>query len=407
MIKLADRLHCTGCASCVQSCHHNALSMRYDDEGFLQPQIDSARCIECELCMKRCPELNLIKKINYQHQAFYAFINDTDRKRSSSGGAFSAFAKWILQQKGIVFGVTMDEDFDVKYVSIESVEELGKLQGSKYVQSNIGNTYKYVKNNLDKNRKVLFVGTGCQVGGLYAYLNGRRYEGLLYTLDLICHGTPSIGTFHSYLNKLTQSISPHGELGEINKFHFRKFDSWSIIPSVKFEKSRWKVLNLSENAYMNAFFKGLIFRESCFNCRYCNTERVGTFTIADFWGIGRHGVKFKRNIASGVSLVIDNMGLIPTIIKELQQFTYIEKRSREEAMYEQINLKAPMKRQSYRDTAVKDLINPSISLLDFSVKYSLPYKKTAIWYIQKAIKDTICVFGLYNIYKTIIYKIGK
>lgn len=407
MIKLVDKYHCTGCASCAQSCGHEAITMVYDNEGFLQPIIDITKCVECGLCQKHCPEMRPIGRLDYEKQKYYALIYDQDRKISSSGGAFSVFAKWIISQGGIVYGATIDEKFEVRHIGVESADELNKLRGSKYVQSIIGDTYKDIRNHLRSNRKVLFVGTGCQVGGLYSFLNGKRYEGLLYTLDLVCHGTPSYGVFKSYLSKLEKNISPNGEVGAIREFRFRKLDSWSIIPSVKFAKSNWRMLNLSENAFMDAFFKGITFRECCFNCQYCNTERIGTFTIADFWGIGRHGLPFKRNVSSGVSLVIDNTGLMPTIYDELRDMAYIEERPKDEAIFEQVNLKQPMNRLNVRDSAVLDMVDPNCSLVDYAKKYGLPYKITMIWRIQKLVKNVIYTFGLYNVYKTIIYKLGK
>lgn len=407
MIQLCLKESCTGCGACMQSCNHGAIIMRYDNEGFLQPIIDKAKCVDCGLCQNHCPELRPIERLDYEKQKYYALIYDQDRKISSSGGAFSVFAKWIISQGGIVYGATINEKFEVRHIGVESTGELNKLRGSKYVQSIIGDTYKDIRNHLRSNRKVLFVGTGCQVGGLYSFLNGKRYEGLLYTLDLVCHGTPSYGAFKSYLSKLEKNISPNGEVGAIRDFRFRKLDSWSIVPSVKFTKSNWRMLNLSENAFMDAFFKGITFRECCFNCQYCNTKRIGTFTIADFWGIGRHGLPFKRSVSSGVSLVIDNTGLMPSIIDELRGMVYIEERPKEEAICEQVNLKNPMKRLAVRDSAVLDMINPNFSLKEYAKKYQLPYKATMKWRIQKIVKDVIYAFGLYNVYKTIIYKFGK
>lgn len=407
MIQLCLKESCTGCGACMQSCGHEAITMVYDNEGFLQPIIDITKCVECGLCQKHCPELNPIERLDYEKQKYYALIYDQDRKISSSGGAFSVFAKWIISQGGIVYGATINEKFEVRHVGVERANELCKLRGSKYVQSIIGDTYKNIRNYLRSNRKVLFVGTGCQVGGLYSFLNGKRYDGLLYTLDLVCHGTPSYGAFKSYLSKLEKSLSPNGEIGNIREFRFRKLDSWSIIPSVKFTKSNWRILNLSENTFMDAFFKGITFRECCYNCQYCNTERIGTFTIADFWGIGRHGLPFKRNVSSGVSLVIDNTGLMPSIIDELRGMVYIEERPKEEAICEQVNLKNPMKRLAVRDSAVLDMIDPNFSLNEYAKKYQLPYKATMKWRIQKIVKDVIYAFGLYSVYKTIIYKFGK
>lgn len=407
MIQLCLKESCTGCGACMQSCNHGAIIMRYDNEGFLLPIIDKAKCVDCGLCQNHCPELRPIERLDYEKQKYYALIYDQDRKISSSGGAFSVFAKWIISQGGIVYGATINEKFEVKHIGVESTGELNKLRGSKYVQSIIGDTYKDIRNHLRSNRKVLFVGTGCQVGGLYSFLNGKRYEGLLYTLDLVCHGTPSYGAFKSYLSKLEKNVSPNGEVGAIRDFRFRKLDSWSIVPSVKFTKSNWRMLNLSENAFMDAFFKGITFRECCFNCQYCNTKRIGTFAIADFWGIGRHGLPFKRNVSSGVSLVIDNTGLMPSIIDELRGMVYIEERPKEEAICEQVNLKNPMKRLAVRDSAVLDMIDPNFSLKEYAKKYQLPYKATMKWRIQKIVKDVIYAFGLYNVYKTIIYKFGK
>lgn len=407
MIQLCLKESCTGCGACMQSCNHGAITMRYDSEGFLLPIIDKAKCVDCGLCQKHCPELNPIERLDYEKQKYYALIYDQDRKISSSGGAFSVFAKWIISQGGIVYGATINEKFEVRHIGVESTGELNKLRGSKYVQSIIGDTYKDIRNHLRSNRKVLFVGTGCQVGGLYSFLNGKRYEGLLYTLDLVCHGTPSYGAFKSYLSKLEKNISPNGEVGAIRDFRFRKLDSWSIVSSVKFTKSDWRMLNLSENAFMDAFFKGITFRECCFNCQYCNTKRIGTFTIADFWGIGRHGLPFKRNVSSGVSLVIDNTGLMPSIIDELRGMVYIEERPKEEAICEQVNLKNPMKRLAVRDSAVLDMIDPNFSLKEYAKKYQLPYKATMKWRIQKIVKDVIYAFGLNSVYKTIIYKFGK
>ena len=404
MIKLADKDKCTGCAACQQSCIHGAIGMVRDDEGFLFPVINEGKCVECGLCQKRCPELNPIARLDYTKQEVYAMISKDDRAVSSSGGAFSVFAHWILKQGGVVFGATIDKNLKVYHICINKEENLNLLRGSKYVQSDLRDSYKTVKKNLCKGIKVLFTGTGCQVAGLYAYLGGKRFENILYTLDLVCHGTPSQGIFDSYIQKLEKKLAINGE--NIERFRFRKFDSWSIVPAIKLSETKEHILTLSENCYMDAFFDGITFRESCFLCQYCNTQRIGTFTIADFWGIGRHGKKFSHNVACGVSLVIDNTGILSQIEKELSNFAYIEKRSMTEAVAEQTNLKAPMLRKKERNTATLDMIS-DMSLDEFAQKYGYPYKRTAKWMLLTVAKNLIYAFGLYNVYKTFIYKIGK
>lgn len=402
MIKLADKFSCTGCGACASSCAANAIRMERDAEGFLQPVINTDKCKECGLCQKTCPELHPLMRTDYSRQEAYAVISKNDRNISSSGGAFSVFARWILKQGGVVVGATMDINLYVHHIIIDTIEQLNLLRGSKYVQSDLKNTYKDVKKILLGGRKVLFTGTGCQVAGLYAFLGGKRYEGLLFTLDLVCHGAPSQGVFDSYLLKLQKKLALMGK--NIEGFRFRKLDSWSIIPAIKFSESKWRLLSLSENAYMDAFFKGITFRESCFNCQYCNTQRIGTFTIADFWGIGRHGQKFSKNVSSGVSLVIDNLGILNEIKAELDKYAYIEKRTMSEAIVEQSNLKYPMERLKERDFAIKSMMDERISLEDFSKQYGFPYKPSFKWWVGTQIKNLIYALNLYNVYKTIIYK---
>ena len=405
MIHLADKSHCTGCSACAEICTHYAIRMLPDEEGFLYPQIDSTICVECGLCTKSCPELYPVARPDGAAQKVYALINYCDRKVSSSGGAFSVFAKWVIGQEGIVFGATMDKRFVVRHIGVETEKDLEQLRGSKYVQSDIGDCYGRVREELKKGRKVLFSGTGCQVAGLYAFLRGKRYEGQLMTLDLVCHGVPSQMAFSSYLEKLQKNDRPSG--GNIDGFRFRKLDSWDYRPAVKFAKSEWHILELWKNAYMDAFFKGIIYRESCFHCQYCNMQRIGTCTLADFWEIGKHGRAFSKNVASGVSLVIDNVGILPQIRSEFSQDVYIEERTREEAMGGQVNLKHPVVWLPERDKAVRLLLDKNVSLKDFARECGLPYKPSLKWILKKLFKDLIYTLGLYNVYKSFIYKIGK
>lgn len=402
MIKLADKYHCTGCSACSNICPKQAIDMKPDIEGFLQPIINQEKCIECGLCVKHCPVINPISTKELK-QEVYAMISNKDRNVSSSGGAFSVFARIILSKGGSVYGATINKELHVHHIRIDNIEDLSLLRGSKYVQSEIGNCFQLAKKDLQNGQMVLFTGTPCQIAGLYKYL-GKKYENLLITLDLVCHGVPSQGVFNEYIKKLENTIT-NGK--KIQEFRFRKFNSWSIVPAIKFTKSKWRKLNLWENAYMNAFFEGYIFRESCFRCQYCSTNRVGIFTIADFWGIGRHGFPFKKNIACGVSLVIDNYNSMPILKESILQEAYIEKRTIEEAIAEQTNLKHPLLRQPQRDKAINLLMNPNTTLKEFSKACNLPWKVTFKYLVIKILKDLIYTLGLYNIYKTINYKIKK
>ena len=400
MIHLATTKECTGCQACVNACPKSAITMKEDSLGFLYPAIDSQKCISCGLCRSHCPALNE-KKLSDGEPDAYAFLSNTDRKKSSSGGAFSMFAKYVLSKGGVVFGACMDEHLRVFHTYVECEEHLDLLRGSKYVQSFIGDSYKKVKSFLKQERVVLFSGTPCQIAGLYAYLGGARYEGRLITLDLVCHGTPNQRVFDSYCKKLT--IEKKKE--KISGFLFRKLDSWSLISSVKFDKEKkWLTLEGPDNIYMQMFFKGWTYRESCLSCSYANINRPGTFTIADFWGIGRHGNPFKKNIAAGVSLVLDNQKRIASLLSDLSEYGYIEKRTLSEALTENQNLTSHVEQSDMRESVVLDMLNESMSLKAIASKFNM---SSQLGKGLVLIKKFVIYFGLYNIYKTINYKLGR
>lgn len=186
MIKLVEKEHCSGCTACMACCPKEAISMCADEEGFKYPVIDRNQCVECEKCVRTCPVTNKQKK-NPVVASYIAINNDKKQRESSaSGGLFSVIAHYVLEKKGIVFGAAYDEKLRVKHIAIEHEADLGKLRMSKYVQSDLGDTFKQVDKYLKVNRIVLFSGTPCQVAGLRAYIN--REDANLILLDLVCHG---------------------------------------------------------------------------------------------------------------------------------------------------------------------------------------------------------------------------
>ena len=412
MIKLSASDSCTGCFACVNVCKQDAIALFIDCEGFSYPYIDATKCVGCGLCVNKCPQINPIRKKTDSQKA-YALISNDDRKRSSSGGAFSVFARYILARNGVVFGASFFQKNEdgilincfpkLAHVAIESVSDLDVLRGSKYVQSEIGSTFSEARTLLRAGRWVLFTGTPCQIAGLYAYLGKECFDKLI-TLDFVCHGVPSQGYFNSYINKLKKSIP--SDSGNIEGFRFRKLDSWSIVPAVKFTETKWQILNQENNSFMSAFFKLMTFRECCYECQYSNMNRVGTFTIADYWGIGKEGLKFSKNVSAGVSLVIDNAGRMPAMIEELREHAYIEERPLEEGRKHNHNLNSPSMRPKERDTAVTDMLNENICLLEYAEKYQL-LDSPVIFFFKSIMKDIVYRLGLYNIYKTISYRLGR
>lgn len=245
-------------------------------------------------------------------------------KKSSSGGMFAELAKFVLSQKGVVFGCAMErveDGFDVKHIYIENEKDLYKLQGSKYVQSRIGNTIKEAKEFLDKGRFVLYSGTPCQIAGLKAYLK-QDYDNLL-TVDLSCEGTPPLKIFNAYIRFLETKVIK----AKIIDFKFRskKHFGWSTSGFVaiykKGNKIKEKILPQNLSSYFSYFLSGSILQERCFSCKFTGLKRQSDITIADAWGIDREYpelIKKNFNKNRGISLVLINSTKGNTIFEKLK-----------------------------------------------------------------------------------------
>ena len=298
MIDRLDVKKCTGCFACVQKCPKNCIGIKQDEEGFYYPYINEANCVHCDLCEQACPQLTPIH-LNIHLAAYAARAKDAQQlKHSTSGGVFPVFAKYVLQNGGVVFGAAMDEIGRVKHIAVQDLENLHLLQGSKYVQSSTLGAYREAKRFLEEGRLVLFSGTPCQIAGLYGFL-GKKYDCLL-TMDLVCHGVPSEKLFlqcrHWLENKYGSNLHSWS-------FRDKEREGWALVDKLVFEdKVRYKRGFL--NPYTRAFYLGEICRESCYPCTYACENRIGDITCGDYWGIKNHHPEFYSN--QGVSLLVVN-----------------------------------------------------------------------------------------------------
>lgn len=303
-MELCSQELCTGCMACYNACNHNAIKLLADKEGFLRPQIDTNYCVNCGQCSSSCPiltEKNLYGRIPTSVYATWAQDKSTVLK-SSSGGVFTLMANYVLKQHGVIFGAKFDEKTkSVIHVQIESLDQLYLLQGSKYVQSCVGKTYSSCRSHLKQGRKVLFVGTPCQIAGLLSYLKGKYIENL-YTVDLVCHGVPSPMIFSKYLSYLENVYQ-----SQVANFNFRdKRWSWNRF-NVKCSFQNGKVYygTWEEDPYLRGFLRELFLRPSCHNCKFSEPRRYSDITLGDFWGF-KERQKEKMNLDKGVSLVLVN-----------------------------------------------------------------------------------------------------
>ena len=190
MIRISNKRYCCGCGACYSICPVNAISMESDIEGFLYPLVDERVCIDCGMCERVCPELKGIsEKVHYQRGFIIQHKNETVRRQSTSGGAFSAIAERVIQKDGVVFGAAFDSNMKVCHQMAETEGELVKFRNSKYVQSEIGDSFRLAKGFLDENRWVCFSGTPCQIEGFKGFLN-KDYP-ILITIDVVCRDRKS------------------------------------------------------------------------------------------------------------------------------------------------------------------------------------------------------------------------
>ena len=222
-VSVLEKNKCFGCGSCFLSCPKNAIEMESDEEGFAFPKIDEKKCIDCSVCIKKCPSFSPLEKNDFAQETYSVlYKNDEICKKSASGGAFAAFVVKIIENQGVVFGCAYDEDLNAVQIKIDRLENLIKLQGSKYVSSDSKSTFAEAKKDLLIGKKGLYSGRPCQIAGLRRYL-GKDYENLL-TVDLVCHGVPSQKLFTKYLEWLGQKNG-----GKIIYYGFRDKDvgGWS------------------------------------------------------------------------------------------------------------------------------------------------------------------------------------
>ena len=198
MIEIKDKKNCCGCSACYSICPKNCIEMKADREGFLYPKINKDLCINCGLCETVCPIINKVEEKVFEQEGYLVQNKDEKvREESTAGGAFTAIAKYVLEKKGIVFGVQYDENLNVVHSYVENEIDLKLYRNSKYVQSKIGKTFKQAKKFLDEDRWVCFSGTPCQIEGLKKYLK-KDYNKLI-TVDVVCHAVPSPLVWEKYL----------------------------------------------------------------------------------------------------------------------------------------------------------------------------------------------------------------
>lgn len=299
MIKISKKEDCCGCTACASICPHDAITMVPDALGFLYPQVDMNKCVDCGLCERVCSfndnydtSLNLAKPLAYgaRHK------NMKEVETSRSGAAFIALSDYILEHGGVVYGAGYADHFRVVHKRATTKEERDEFKGSKYVQSDMNSIFRHVKKDLRNGLTVLFSGTPCQTSGLNSYI-GKKLRENLYLVDIVCHGVPGPYLWRDYLNYLEKiQGSP---IVWVNFRDKQKYGWRAHLESFIFKNGGGKM------SFTYLFYKHIMFRQSCGKCHFCNTRRPSDITIADFWGWEKTDPEINKD-DKGLSLVLVN-----------------------------------------------------------------------------------------------------
>ena len=379
---------CTACSACQSICHKHAITMITDDEGFQYPYINEDSCVECGLCIKTCPankELDVTS--SYPQQPYLAWINDDEvRLDSSSGGIFTALARYVISQGGVVCGAAYDDDMTVRHRIVDNENDLIHLRGSKYVQSITAGIFSDIKVYLNKGVMVYFVGTPCQVAGLKSFLK-KKYDNLL-TSDLICHGVPSGNLFKEQIKYFERK---EGKKIVDVKFRAKKRFGQGCDIQIITNTGANEFFCAELVPYFNGFWKNITLRESCYKCQYASLHREGDITLADFWLVRKCFPDVRTS--KGTSLVFVNSIIGENIFMKLANSgdVYIREATIEQALLGQGQLKSPVPRPIERDGYKR--------YLDFE-KYCNGLLKNSLGYkIKMHLRNAIKVLILFKYWK--------
>lgn len=298
MIEIKNPADCCGCTACASICTHDAITMKPDVLGFLYPEVDKGKCVDCGLCDKVCAfndhydtSLNLEKPLVYG--ARHKDMNEVETSRS--GAVFIAISDYILEQGGVVYGAGYTDHFRVVHKRATTKEERDEFKGSKYVQSDMTGVFRQVKQDLRDGLTVLFSGTPCQTSGLNSYV-GKRLREKLFLVDIVCHGVPSPYMWRDYIAYLEKKQG--SPIVWVN-FRDKQKYGWAA------HHETFKFKTGGKMSFTFLFYKHIMFRKSCGNCHFTNTKRPSDITIADFWGWQKTDPNINKD-NKGVSLVFVN-----------------------------------------------------------------------------------------------------
>lgn len=380
MIQISDKVNCCGCNACGDICSKNAITFKTDNEGFWYPEVDKEKCVDCHLCERVCPILQIdnLKNNDMEKPVCYAAQSKNLESlfNSTSGSAFATFAEKIYKDKGYVGGAVFNDDFSVQQFISNDKADLEILRNTKYVQSNSEGFFKQVKALLNAGEKVLVCGLPCQMAGLRSFLK-KDYENLII-VDLICLGINSPRILPAYLKWQEQK---HGSKIVYYKAKNKELGWRQLTTKIVFENGDVEYDKRGTNYFTQGFISTHAFaRPSCYECKFKGFPRIADITIGDFWGAEKNvGKEYDNDLGTSIILINTEKGseFYKSVLPKFK--------------YKQVELKAVTEgNKALLQSLSKPLINREKFYEDLS---NLPFLEFAKKYIKTPATEALTLKG--------------
>ena len=382
MINFNFNNDCCGCRACSEICPKKCISIEKNKKGFFIPVVDKQNCIDCGLCERVCPVLNVNKKEYPDRKLYCAYNKDAEkRKEGSSGSIFYVLAEFVISKGGYVCGAAFDEDLQLRHKMINTLEEVIPLMKSKYIQSNTDGIFVKVKKQLINNQYVLFVGTPCQVQALYNFLGKKEYEKLIL-VDFICHGVPSQELFDRCIRQYEEDNNC-----KVVDFCFREktatqLHNCKIVYDNRQGKRCEEVKRYIDFPFYSGYLKYIDFRDCCYSCAFVGKDRISDFTLGDFWELEFSGL--VKDFYKGYSMLYVNSIKGSLVLQRLGSFINIKETALDSPLTKNFAYLKPTKRSILNKFFMWDynrISHKSLEKRYFSNFREFPLYKKIIWKI--------------------------
>lgn len=314
MINFDFEENCCGCGSCYNACPTDAISMIPNTEGFLVPSINNEKCINCGKCDKACPYLNTAADYssfsldNFKESNAYLYYSQKEERINSASGGFVYDLSLLVTQKGgLACGCIWNEKLEAVHIISNDIQDLKKMQGSKYVQSDLHKCFSEIKKQLKNGKKVLFCGTPCQTASLKQFVGDKLANENLISVSLMCHGVPSPLVWEKYKKCLEKKI--HGKLINVNMRDKRKKGYAQSFAYYQYINNKKEIKTLMwpsylQDPYIFLFTDDLFLRNSCSHCPYKSVHSGSDIIVGDFYA----STKGANNMGCSSIIVLTEKG---------------------------------------------------------------------------------------------------